>query len=934
MSGGARLVLLVGLLATFATRFVLLPELPVGLNFDEGFYGLDALSVLQGNVVPFYPQNGGRESLFMVLVAPFILIFGRDPLALRVTAAGLGVLTVAATFPLGRRLFRSSLPEAAEWIGLATFALSAGSLWFILYHRIGLRINAFPFAMAVAGYWFWRAYETRSSWLWAMAALGFGLVQYTYTAARVVPAIIPGFVGVRAIVGWNFRELWVRKREWLVFAAIAVLAVSPLALYGLTHPDDFFRRQAAISPLNEAKNPEPPAVRIGKSLLATMPMFFVEGDQRIYRNLPGKPVFDPWIAPFFLLGIGLSLRRIKTPAYLFILLWFSVLVVASAVPLGVVPHNSHAIGELPIVYVFPALGLVEAARWAAKRAPARAIVAAAAALILLTAAVSIKQYFVDWRALDSGFQFDSDVAEIAGTMNDSGNQPDLAYVIEISRLYPPTYIHGTINFLYTGSAPFTYLRVDEDSVAANLASAVGSKHKVIKFERSIERDVPADNQEIADFLLRRQGAKESEVDRNGYRFTTYRVDEALWPSLAPTGWKSGPPGDIEHVKLNRWSAGLSSSLGAVWAIGDWSSPRRDTDIKASIRLKDSAGKLVSLADRDFLAPPFFETASRWEGTQNVLTYHLLQLPPGLAPGDYRLSAVLYETESGKLLGEPAGSVLDLGSISIPERRITQDDLDPEVLLPEPADQRRAGGLTLVGREIASDDLQPGQPIELTLFWQADQSSPRPGPVTVRAIDGSGRIAGAWSGEVGGAYPTNRWQAGTLVRDSVSVDLNLGAPTGTYRVEALWSRLAPVFLGEVDITSRNHAFTVPQVGTGVNIPAGDFGRLARWEGSIDPAGKLVSVTLYWVDAKPADRSWTVFVHLVDDEGRILAQSDTVPAAGAAPTQSWMANEVIADTHRIAIQNRGTFRVRVGMYDPKTNERVAFGSQDFADLGQIG
>lgn len=923
------------MLAAFGTRALWLPDFPPGLNFDEGFYGLDALSVLQGNILPFYPLNGGRESLFMVLVAPFILIFGRDPLALRTVTAGIGVLTIAVTYPLGKRLFRSSIPEAAEWIGLATFAVSAGSLWFILYNRIGLRINVFPFAMAVAGYWFWRAYEQRSNWTWVMAGLGFGMVQYTYTAARVVPAIIPGFIAARAVVDLSLRDLWARRREWAVFALVAVLAISPLAIYGLTHQEDFFRRQAAISPLNEAKNPEPPAVRIGKSLIATMPMFFVEGDLRIYRNLPGKPVFDAWLAPFFLIGLGLAIKRVRTPANLFILLWFGILVAASAVPLGVVPHNSHAIGLLPIVYVFPALGLVETVLWAARRkVPIRATASVAAALVLLTAVVSIKQYFVDWRALDSGFQFDSDVAEIANTMNDSGNQPDLAYIIEISRLYPPSYIHGTIDFLYTGSAPFNYLRVDEEGVAANLAKDVGAKRRVIKFERSIERDVPADNQEIVDFLLRRQGSKLDEVPRNGYRYTSYRVDEPLWPSLAPGGWRPASAAPVDGVRLNRSAAGISSSADTVWAIADWTAGKRDADIKASIRLKDASGRQVSLADRDLLAPPFFDTASRWEGEQNVLTYHLLKLPPGLIPGDYRLSAVLYEAETGKQLGV-GGQELELGIVSVPGRKIDPAELDPEVLLSTPIEQRRSGGVSLLGREIANDDLKPGQPIEVTTLWQADQAAPVPGPVTIRAVDKSGVIAGSWTGDITrGAYPSTRWPAGSIVRDTVAIELSTVAQSGTYVVDVSWNGLRPVPIGEVDITARQRIFAVPQLGAPVDIPAGDFARLVRWDGAIDAAGRNANIRLVWQSVAPTTRNWTVFVHIVDSAGRIVGQSDHVPLNGEAPTSSWAQGEVIQDVHQVALTAPGRYLVQVGMYDPKTNERVLLGSRDSADLGQIG
>jgi hypothetical protein len=287
-----------------------------------------------------------------------------------------------------------------------------------------------------------------------------------------------------------------------------------------------------------------------------------------------------------------------------------------------------------------------------------------------------------------------------------------------------------------------------------------------------------------------------------------------------------------------------------------------------------------------------------------------------------------------LLGGSGGSELDLGPISIPERRITSKDLDPEVLLPGPAEQRRSAGVSLVGREIANDDLQPGQPIQVALYWQAEQAGPQPGPLTVRAVDADGHLAGTFTGAISSGYPTGKWQAGSLLRDLVTIDLSPGASSGTYRLEAAWNGITPVVLGEVDIAGRNRTFAVPQKGTEVGASAGDFGKLARWIGTEDGAAKTATITLYWQDTAPTERSWTVFVHVLDDNGRIVAQSDHVPAGGAAPTQSWALGEVVEDVHQISLPAAGRYRIRVGMYDQKTNERMQFGAQDFVDLGQIG
>ncbi len=61
------LLLLTILVAAFF-RFYRLWELPPGLFFDEAFNGFDALRVLRaGYLTPFFPENNGREALFIYL---------------------------------------------------------------------------------------------------------------------------------------------------------------------------------------------------------------------------------------------------------------------------------------------------------------------------------------------------------------------------------------------------------------------------------------------------------------------------------------------------------------------------------------------------------------------------------------------------------------------------------------------------------------------------------------------------------------------------------------------------------------------------------------------------------------------------------------------------------------------------------------------------
>ena len=88
---------------------------PGGLFTDEAAEALSAHRILTepGFHPVFFTDGGGREALFAYLVAAVFRFAGETTLALRATAAGIGVAAVLAIWLLGRRF-----SEGAGSVGL------------------------------------------------------------------------------------------------------------------------------------------------------------------------------------------------------------------------------------------------------------------------------------------------------------------------------------------------------------------------------------------------------------------------------------------------------------------------------------------------------------------------------------------------------------------------------------------------------------------------------------------------------------------------------------------------------------------------------------------------------------------------------------------------------------------------------------------------
>lgn len=100
----------------------------------------------------------------------------------------------------------------------------------------------------------------------------------------------------------------------------------------------------------------------------------------------------------------------------------------------------------------------------------------------------------------------------------------------------------------------------------------------------------------------------------------------------------------------------------------------------------------------------------------------------------------------------------------------------------PLDVRLSDGLALLGYDMPRDSVQPGEDIDLTLYWKT--LAPQAGDYKVFAhlLDDGGKL---WSQHddrpVYGSYPMTEWQPGEVVPDRIKIELGADVPPGTYHV---------------------------------------------------------------------------------------------------------------------------------------------------------
>lgn len=230
-------------LAAFLRLFEL-TTIPPPLHFDESMNGNDAMENLEtGRMDVFYPQNGGREGLYIDIETALIYLFGPEAWLLRLPAAVFGTLTVWGVYLLAAELF--SIPIAL----LAGF-FTATSFWHLLFSRLGLRAIGAPLFAVWTLYFLFdamrRARDGRpTAARIVLAAFLCGLGFYTYIAYRVTPALV-----AMVFAWWLFQRRREALRSFAIFTVAALVTVAPLVSYFVRHPEALLHRSAEVSILN------------------------------------------------------------------------------------------------------------------------------------------------------------------------------------------------------------------------------------------------------------------------------------------------------------------------------------------------------------------------------------------------------------------------------------------------------------------------------------------------------------------------------------------------------------------------------------------------------------------------------------------------------------------------------------------------------------
>jgi len=327
----------------------------------------------------------------------------------------------------------------------------------------------------------------------------------------------------------------------------------------------------------------------------------------------------------------------------------------------------------------------------------------------------------------------------------------------------------------------------------------------------------------------------------------------------------------------------------------------------------------------------------------------VQTLSGAPPGLYDIVVTLFDKETlapvtfaDDATGDLLGPTAVIGQVEI-----VNPDAPPEFAPQFPADHALpASGLRLLGYNQDRAEAMPGETVLMTFFWECREGSECE-RFTLRLADEAGASVREWPlPAVREGFAADSWPDHGRLRGQHLIQLPAGLGGGDYRF-----MIEDFALGHIAVSAPERQFEPPNLAQTVDStfiaaggePVATLMGIAKPDGgetdsppplctSAPPApGGSCALPLVWRALAETPVSYHVFVHLVDEAGVILAQSDAVPANWSRPTTGWLPGEYVIDTHMLALPAglpAGPLSIRVGLYDPDSDARLAADGADHA------
>lgn len=243
------------------------------------------------------------------------------------------------------------------------------------------------------------------------------------------------------------------------------------------------------------------------------------------------------------------------------------------------------------------------------------------------------------------------------------------------------------------------------------------------------------------------------------------------------------------------------------------------------------------------------------------------------------------------------------------------------------------GLTVNG--ISADfslfPLEGGRVGLVQLEWLVEQTVAAPQVVTIRI---QGRGEGAVAGLSSRTMDFSAWPQRRLLTSYHPIQIAAGLPSGVYDIQVGIGpdafHLAWQTVGQAKVP-----YMATDILGGISGARTEFGDVALLGYRLARTEQGLEVLLLWEAVHNPQTDYRVLVQLRDLSGAVVAQDEFEPHEGSYPTSIWSAGEQVPDAYLLDISSipPGSYQVYIGLLNPDNTRILTLDGRDAMFVGQI-
>ena len=222
-------------------------------------------------------------------------------------------------------------------------------------------------------------------------------------------------------------------------------------------------------------------------------------------------------------------------------------------------------------------------------------------------------------------------------------------------------------------------------------------------------------------------------------------------------------------------------------------------------------------------------------------------------------------------------------------------------------------MELVGFQ--SNELEPDSDLDVTLFWRPEMEIGRDVELVLKLYNQTQGVTVISRNEwpLNGVFRVRAWRPDQVMPLSYSLAVPPDLPDGQYQVQVglidqLSRQRIPLVTGQKVAIAKTFVISGPQILTDVNF--GSFFKLESY--SLTPTSEGLKILFFWRSIESPDSDYTLFVHIVDSDNRIVTQEDGQPFYGRHPTSTWPPGELFVVERFLPAVPDGEYRILTGWY----------------------